>query len=242
MRALVSLHVWLFWALAVVGYGLWQEQSAWTPDALDRALKVWEDEWTAAAAELTKSEFSQEDNSPSQDHAAKFLDCEGLGEAHNFWVHFRETFSRRGPLDSETIGLAVMKWQEWESFIDALDVGGKLNGQITVPLLDNVFENRSAVQVLIYDRQDVLRALQQARYQALFGSPRAWGSGFVGALACPIGFLLVQYVLFVVQRVRFELFPEEVEVSEFGFVLRVCGGVSFRLRAIAGGSKNSDEL
>ncbi|CAK0877021.1 unnamed protein product [Prorocentrum cordatum] len=91
-----------------------------------------------------------------------------------------------------------------------MDAAGAFDGQMTVPLPGTFFQNGSVVETSILGKADFLSTFQRAQYQGLFGSAPAWGpDNLAGFLACPMGFLLVQYVIYIVHKVRGQLSPEE---------------------------------
>ena len=152
--------------------------------------------------------------------AASFLDCEN---GDPFWHHFREAFSATGPLSPATASLAYLKWKEWEDFIDGMDAASLFDGRIFVPLAGEWHPDGSAYYTQIREKRDWVTALQKSQWQGLFGSPPAWSSdNLVGFMACPVGFALVQYVIFLVHKMRSNL-PEDaarlnLESMLFAFV------------------------
>merc|ERR1719203_581548 len=83
---------------------------------------------------------------------------------------------------------------------------GQFDGQVTVPLPGTTFLNGSVVETQIWDRLDLIKSLQRASFQSLFGLAPPWGpTDLAGFLACPVGFVLVQYVIFLVHKVRSRL-------------------------------------
>ena len=99
------------------------------------------------------------------------------------------------------------KWSEWEAYQDAMLASGELSGAaITVPGLR--FVNGSAVELRLKGLIELPQIFQRAQYSQLFTEPPSWGQEYVGFLACPIGFVLVQYVIFIANKVRGNLEPE----------------------------------
>ncbi len=138
--------------------------------------------------------------------AASFLDCDN-GDI--FWQRFRSAYSATGPLSPESGSLAYMKWKEWEEFIDGMDANEAFNGRVFVPLAGEWRADGSAFFTQIREKRDWVTALQKSQWQGLFGSPPAWSSdNLVGFMLCPVGFALVQYVIFLVHKMRSNL-PEE---------------------------------
>ena len=151
--------------------------------------------------------------------AASFLDCSG----NPFWQSFREAFGNTGPLSPATGSLAYVKWKEWEDFIDGMDASGAFDGSVFVPLAGEWHLDGSAYFTQIREKRDWVRALQKSQWQGLFGSPPSWSSeNLVGFMVCPVGFALVQYVIFLVHKMRSNL-PEDaarlnLESMLFAFV------------------------
>merc|ERR1740129_2726950 len=130
------------------------------------------------------------DDKPDPAQAARYLDCEGLGEANGFWPEFRRALARDGPLGKDAVQLAHGKWGEWERLVEAIDEATQFDGQVTIPLPGEWYLNGSVVETPLRDRMDLITALQRARLQALFGEPPPWGpDDLAGFLACPIGFV-----------------------------------------------------
>ena len=145
--------------------------------------------------------------------AAAFLDCANSDE---FWGLFREAFSSTGPLSPDTGTLAYLKWKEWERFIDGLDEAtaiGALDG-IVVPLAGEWRPDGSGYSTPIREKRDWVKAMQKSQWQGLFGSPPQWSAGnLVGFMRCPVGFVLVQYVIFLVHKLRSKLSPEAAQIN-----------------------------
>jgi len=138
--------------------------------------------------------------------AASFLDCENGDE---FWQSFRSAYRKTGPLSPETGSLAYLKWKDWETFIDGMDENEAFKGRIFVPLAGEWRADGSAFFTQIREKRDWVTALQKSQWQGLFGSPPAWSSdNLVGFMLCPVGFALVQYVIFLVHKMRSNL-PED---------------------------------
>ncbi|CAE7353930.1 rrp5 [Symbiodinium natans] len=144
---------------------------------------------------------------PTPERAAAFLDCEGLGSDHIFWPLFRQALLAEGVFGETTLELAVRKWTEYESFQEDLfrrrdSEGGEM--VMVVPGL--TFANGSALETRIADLIDLPLVLQKAQFSHLFDDPPKWGPNeFAGFLACPVGFVLVQYVIFLANKVRAQL-------------------------------------
>lgn len=144
--------------------------------------------------------------------AAALLDCEGLGEEHVFWPEFRKALRSQGPLGSDVLRLAYGRWKAWEDFVDTMERAGYFRGNYRRapsekgPKIGYGFENGTIVFEGVYDRLDLVKLLQQAHFGVLFEEPHPWGKNdLMGFLACPVGFVLLQYVIFVVHKVRSNL-------------------------------------
>lgn len=153
--------------------------------------------------------------------AANFLDCDYGDE---FWQKFRSAYSSTGPLSALTGSLAYMKWKEWETFIDGMDANDVWNDvNIFVPLTGEWRPDGSAFYTQIREKRDWIRAMQKSQWQGLFGSKPQWSfDNLVGFMLCPVGFALVQYIVFLVHKIRSKL-PEDaarvnLESTRFAFV------------------------
>ena len=146
-----------------------------------------------------------QDQSIDPQKAASFLDCD---KGDVFWQRFRAAYSATGPLSPETGSLAYLKWKDWEMFIDGMD-DEAFDGRVFVPLAGEWRADGSAFFTQIREKRDWVTALQKSQWQGLFGSPPAWSSdNLVGFMLCPVGFALVQYVIFLVHKMRSNL-PED---------------------------------
>ena len=155
---------------------------------------------------VSRSFTEEKDTDPLK--AASFLDCEN-SEGDEFWRSFRSAYRKTGPLSPETGSLAYLKWKDWETFIDGMDENEAFNGRIFVPLAGEWRADGSAFFTQIREKRDWVTALQKSQWQGLFGSPPAWSSdNLVGFMLCPVGFALVQYVIFLVHKMRSNL-PED---------------------------------
>ena len=145
--------------------------------------------------------------------AGAFLDC---ADSDDFWPTFREIFRTFGPLSPDTGTMAYMKWKQWELFIDGLDAAkdaGALDG-IVVPLAGEWRPDGSSYFTRIQEKRDWVLAMQKSQWQGLFGSPPKWSAGnLVGFMRCPAGFVLVQYVVFLVHKLRSELSVEAAQTN-----------------------------
>ena len=154
-----------------------------------------------------------EEQSADPSRAAAFLDC---ASSEEFWDLFREVFSSSGPLSPDTGTLAYLKWKEWEQFIDGLDAAtevGSLDG-IVVPLTGEWRPDGSGYFTEIREKRDWVKAMQQSQWQNLFGSPPQWSAGnLVGFMRCPVGFVMVQYVVFLVHKLRSNLSLDAAETN-----------------------------
>lgn len=153
--------------------------------------------------------------------AANFLDCDYGDE---FWQKFRSAYSSTGPLSALTGSLAYMKWKEWETFIDGMDATDAWNNvNIFVPLTGEWRPDGSAFYTEIREKRDWIRAMQKSQWQGLFGSKPHWSfDNLVGFMLCPVGFALVQYIVFLVHKIRSNL-PEDaarvnLDSTRFAFV------------------------
>eukprot|EP00439_Symbiodinium_sp_Y106_P015315 s2603_g2.t1 len=198
-------------------------------------LHIWYFPALAASESLTSADGSFDEQSwlkdadpPTPERAAAFLDCEGLGQDHGFWPVFRQALLTEGVFGETTLQLAVRKWTDYENFQEDLfrrrDSGGEMI--MTVPGL--TFANGSAVETRIADLIDLPLVLQKAHFSQLFDDPPNWGpEEFAGFLACPVGFVLVQYVIFLANKVRAQLDPEtlkeywEAMLNAFGSIYSV---------------------
>ncbi|CAK9005985.1 unnamed protein product [Durusdinium trenchii] len=179
------------------------------------------------AADRDPLESWDSEEAPAPSRAAAFLDCDGLGEDHVFWPIFRSALNLEGVLGQTTLELAVRKWSEWESYQDYMVQSGQLAGDIlTVPGL--TYANGSEVELRINGLIDLPVIFQKAAYSQLFDQPPKWGaSEYVGFLSCPVGFVLVQYVIFIANKVRGNLDPSllkdywEGMVNAFGLIYAV---------------------
>ena len=129
---------------------------------------------------------------------------------------FRHLFATSGPLSSETGTLAYMKWREWEQFIDGLDAAtatGALDG-IVVPLAGEWRPDGSSYSTQIREKRDWVKAMQKSQWQGLFGSPPQWSANnLVGFMRCPVGFVMVQYVVFLVHKLRSKLPADAAQMN-----------------------------
>lgn len=145
--------------------------------------------------------------------AAAFLDC---ADSDDFWPMFRDVFKTFGPLSPDTGTMAYMKWKQWELFIDGLDAAkdaGALDG-IVVPLAGEWRPDGSSYFTRIQEKRDWVLAMQKSQWQGLFGSPPKWSAGnLVGFMRCPAGFVLIQYVVFLVHKLRSELSVEAAQTN-----------------------------
>eukprot|EP00435_Cladocopium_sp_Y103_P029416 s1999_g7.t1 len=197
----------LFWVANCVG----DFQGHDSGDSMQK-LARWQHEWhitaEAEAKQAIATGFANSMTEKGTDplKAASFLDCENGDE---FWRSFRKAYSATGPLSPETGSLAYLKWKDWETFIDGMDENEAFNGRIFVPLAGEWRADGSAFFTQIREKRDWVTALQKSQWQGLFGSPPAWSSdNLVGFMLCPVGFALVQYVIFLVHKMRSNL-PED---------------------------------
>merc|ERR550534_1564787 len=129
-------------------------------------------------------------------------------------------------MNPDTMSLAYTKWIEWEAAVNEMEASGQLSGRAPLLLPSVRTVNATPEETLVWDRLELVHAIQRARFQGLFGSPPAWGpDDLAGFLACPVGFVLVQYVVFSVHKMRSRLpLPErmvnwESMSNAFGMIL-----------------------
>eukprot|EP00929_Paragymnodinium_shiwhaense_P061977 TRINITY_DN30949_c0_g1_i3.p2 TRINITY_DN30949_c0_g1~~TRINITY_DN30949_c0_g1_i3.p2 ORF type:complete len:262 (-),score=53.98 TRINITY_DN30949_c0_g1_i3:1449-2234(-) len=162
----------------------------------------------AAAIEAAASTDSQ--SPPDALRAGQFLNCEGLGDEFAFWPAFREALASEGPLGQKTLYHAYNKWSEWEDLIESFEKQGYFGGGDSGELRPFNLGNSTIALEGNIDRLDFIKVLQRASMQLLFNEPDAWTmKDLAGFLACPIGFVLVQYVIFAVQKLRGRLPAEQ---------------------------------
>lgn len=167
---------------------------------------------------------------PRKGQLEQFLNCENLGKekGHRFWSLFRQSMAQNGIFGEDTVQLAVIKWTEWEIIVEKLLETGQLGGQIPMLMPAPIVTNKSAlVETLVHDRRDLVVAFQRASFQMLYiDGDRKWPADYLaGFMSCPIGFVLVQYVVFMVHKTRSEI--DDVErrrnwesmAQAFGLVL-----------------------
>ncbi|CAJ1401029.1 unnamed protein product [Effrenium voratum] len=189
-------------------------------------LARWQHEWRVTAeleaqhALETGVANSMESGEIDPGRAGAFLDCDN-GDL--FWQRFRDAFSRTGPLSPETGSMAYVKWKAWEDFVDGMEEAGGFDGRVVVPLAGEWHADGSGYFTQVREKRDWVTALQKSQWQAVFGKPPAWSSdNLVGFMQCPVGFALVQYVIFLVHKMRSNL-PEDaarlnLESMLFAFV------------------------
>ena len=113
--------------------------------------------------------------------------------------------------------------EEWEDFIDGMDESEAFDGRVFVPLAGEWRVDGSAYVTRILEKRDWVTALQRSQWQRLFGRPPSYSEdNLQGFMRCPVGFALVQYVIFLVHKLRSEL-PEDaakinLESMLFAFV------------------------
>ncbi|CAJ1455297.1 unnamed protein product [Effrenium voratum] len=162
--------------------------------------------WAKAAAEGPELEGFASGSLPKPQRAAAFLDCEGLGDEHIFWPVFRHALRSEGVLGETTLQLAVKKWGEWEDYQEQMIQNGDLDGSSTIRVEGLKYANGSQVETHLRGLIDLPVVFQKASFSHLFDDPPKWGpSDFAGFLACPVGFVLVQYVIFIANKVRGQL-------------------------------------
>lgn len=201
----------------------------------------------ALAAEVAAAGSQEASDQFDAGQAAAYLDCEGLGQKDSFWPAFRRAFSEGGPLGSDTLELAYERWSQWEELVDRMDHSGQFGGQVIVSLPGVDYLNGTKLETRVWDRMDLIKALQRANFQALFGRPPPWGpEDLAGFLACPVGFVLVQYVVFLVHKVRSRLPPDEMKLNwdsfrtSFGMVLGLPSYVFDHLESSSWGVSSFD--
>eukprot|EP00438_Fugacium_kawagutii_P023447 Skav236819 [mRNA] locus=scaffold2823:69762:87097:- [translate_table: standard] len=122
----------------------------------------------------------------------------------------------------ETCSTSWLK-KEWETFIDGMDANNAWNNYIFVPLTGEWRPDGSAFYTEIREKRDWIRAMQKSQWQGLFGSKPQWSfDNLVGFMLCPVGFALVQYIVFLVHKIRSNL-PEDaarvnLDSTRFAFV------------------------
>eukprot|EP00929_Paragymnodinium_shiwhaense_P055430 TRINITY_DN27768_c0_g1_i1.p1 TRINITY_DN27768_c0_g1~~TRINITY_DN27768_c0_g1_i1.p1 ORF type:complete len:718 (+),score=61.70 TRINITY_DN27768_c0_g1_i1:182-2335(+) len=157
------------------------------------------------ASGYTASEDREDEHhtEPRQNQAAEVLDCDDGGDELTFWRLFRRVFAHNGPLAEETVAMAYVKWREWETFVDEMEASQYSGGKLAVTLPDEHWSDGSQVRTDIHSKSDLLKALQRAHYAQIFGGAFAPGEDTLASfLACPVGFVLVHYVMFLVHKTR----------------------------------------
>eukprot|EP00927_Polykrikos_kofoidii_P066181 TRINITY_DN61829_c0_g1_i1.p1 TRINITY_DN61829_c0_g1~~TRINITY_DN61829_c0_g1_i1.p1 ORF type:complete len:879 (-),score=75.09 TRINITY_DN61829_c0_g1_i1:85-2721(-) len=160
--------------------------------------------------------------------ASAFIDCEGLGEEHTFWPQFRRALASEGPLGPNTVHLAYHKWSQWEGIVDELEHNGAFrtasNGYVGGrPNL--AYRNGSIVLERVTDKLDIINILSQVGLNNLFDKPIPYAANdLAGFLACPVGFLLVQYCIFIVHKTR-SVLSEEDRVTNWDSMMNSFGQI-----------------
>ena len=104
-----------------------------------------------------------------------------------------------------------------------MDESQAFDGRVFVPLAGEWRLDGSAYVTRILEKRDWVTALQRSQWQQLFGHPPSYSDdNLVGFMVCPVGFAMVQYVIFLIHKLRSNL-PEDaakinLESMLFAFV------------------------
>ncbi|CAE8628663.1 unnamed protein product, partial [Polarella glacialis] len=191
-------------------------------------LARWGQEWSdvaeaeAQASVKTGSANSMIKRDAGPGDAAVFLDCGP--QAGRFWSVFRDAFSATGPLSAQTGTLAYLKWSKWEAFIDGMDFAGAWDGRAVVPLAGEFDAQGFSLQTRVHSKRDWIKVLQHMQWQMLYGKAPDWSEdNLAGFLNCPVGFAVVQYVIFLVHKIRSNLPPPEAQTNLDGIIYAFAG-------------------